>query len=275
VLTRGTPARVYKKGRWRQGEATASSARAEDIRIATWNVWFGGHMFEERGEALLSILEKRRPHVIALQEVTPALLERVLETPWVREDYRVSDIDLVQAYDVLMLSSLPVADVDWIELPSRMGRRLLAMRLACGLVVGTVHLESTDECAEPRADQLGIVQPALLAAADDVVLVGDFNFSPHDDIENAALDSTFVDVWAQLHPREPGHTVDSHANKMRHGAKGHHSQKRIDRIFVSSSRWRPRTVQLLGTQAIDITETFVSDHFGLEASFEVATEEEA
>ena len=240
-----------------------------DVRLITWNVWFGGHMFDERCEALLAELQRRRADVIALQEVTRELFFDLLHEPWVRAAYQVSP-KAMRAYDVVILSRLPIRRVVEVALPTSMGRRLVVAELACGLAVATVHLESTREEATTRAAQLAVIQPALVDRYDDVVLAGDMNFTPDDLLENAALDPSFVDVWPVLRPGEPGYTVDTDINTMRIQVRSTPVHKRIDRMFARSARWRARSIELIGTQPIDVDGTFTSDHFGLEAAFAVA-----
>lgn len=235
-----------------------------DVRVLTWNVWFCGHMFDERCTALLADLERRAPDVIALQEVTPELLARLVDAPWVMRRYQLSDLQLWQSYDVLLLSRLPVERVSTLELPTQMGRKLQIVELACGLAVATIHLESMKQSIEARAAQLRLIQPHLAALSADVALVGDMNFQPGDAVETGALDPSFVDVWPALRPDDPGYTADSERNAMRYALKPALSRKRIDRVFVRSARWRPTAIELVGTEPIDVDETFTSDHFGLE-----------
>ncbi len=239
-----------------------------DLRIVTWNVWFGPHRFAERGRALLAELERRRADVIALQEVTPPLLAAIHAEPWIRAAYRVSELEVL-GYDVAILSRVPVVEMRTLPLPTRMGRRLLVARLACGLDLATVHLESTRDCAPERARQLGIIQPLLARASEDVVLVGDMNFEPDAPLESAARDPSFVDVWPALRPDEPGFSIDSLRNPMRQRAMGKDTRKRIDRVFARTRRWRPAAIELVGTTPIDEAGTFVSDHFGLEVELAV------
>jgi tyrosyl-DNA phosphodiesterase 2 len=256
---------AFTGGRWEEA-ALAERTAPVDVRLVTWNVWFGGHMFEERCAALLAELARRRPEVIALQEVTEELLDELLAQPWVRAAYQVSTRRL-HHYDVVLLSRLPIRWMALIDLPSAMGRRLLTAELACGLTLATVHLESTASEAAARAAQLRIVQPALAERYPDVVLAGDMNFEPDHTLENAALDPSFVDVWPVLHPGEPGYTVDTDINLMRLQVNSNPARKRIDRIFARSSRWRAQAIELVGTAPIDLDGTFPSDHFGLEAAF--------
>jgi len=244
------------------GAATAGASPGE-LRIVTWNVWFGGYRFAARGAALLAELGRREPDVIALQEVTAPLLAAILGEPWVRAGYQVSE-EHVLGYDVAVLSRAPIVRLTTLPLPSGMGRRLLVARLACGLDVATVHLESTGACAEERAAQLRIIQPFLAREGADAVLLGDMNFEPGAPLETAALDPSFVDVWPALRPGEPGWSVDSERNPMRWDARpGKPSQKRIDRVFARAGRWRPASIELIGTSPIE-PRTFISDHFGLE-----------
>jgi tyrosyl-DNA phosphodiesterase 2 len=256
---------AFAGGEWSAAKRPAASAPV-DVRLLTWNVWFGGHMFEERCAALLADLERRKPDVIALQEVTPDLLGMLVDAPWVTRGYQLSDLQLWQGYDVLILSRLPIKQLSTLELPTRMGRKLLIAELACGLTIATIHLESMKESIAARETQLRLIQPHLAALSKDVALAGDMNFQPSDAIETAALDPSFVDVWPALHPDDPGYTADSEKNPMRFALKPKLSRKRIDRVFVRSARWRPTAIELVGTAPIDIDQTFTSDHFGLEVT---------
>jgi tyrosyl-DNA phosphodiesterase 2 len=259
---------AFAGGEWKAA-ARAAAASPVDVRLLTWNVWFGGHMFEERRAALLADLERRKPDVICLQEVTKDLLDVVIAQKWIRSAYTLSDIELFQTYDVAILSRLPVRRLSTLSLPTQMGRRLLVAELACGLSIGTIHLESMKQSTHPRANQLRLIQPAL-AELGDAVLCGDMNFQPADPVENAALDPAFLDVWPALHPDDPGYTADSQINRMRFSLKPALSRKRIDRVFVHGTRWKPSTIELVGTEPIDLDGTFTSDHFGLECTLTVA-----
>jgi len=254
---------VFVGGDWVQRARPRPARTAPvDVRMLTWNVWFGGHMFDERRTALLAELERRQPDVIALQEVTADLLSDLMAASWVRAHYQMSDVELFQSYDVVLLSRLPIHRLTSLSLPTSMGRRLLVAELACGLAIGTVHLESMKQSTHARATQLGLIQP-YLAGLGDAVLAGDMNFQPEDAIETAALDPTFVDVWPALRPDDPGYTADSQINRMRFSLKPTLSRKRIDRVFVRATRWRPGRIELVGTEPIDGEGNFTSDHFGL------------
>src|SRR5262245_53768998 len=113
------------KARWDYAKPGTDSAQTHAITLATFNVWFGEHSFEARFLAMLALLEKRRPDVIALQEVTIPFLAGLRSTPWVRSQYIISDFmgtTVAKAsYGVALLSRLPVEAMELHDLPTRMG----------------------------------------------------------------------------------------------------------------------------------------------------------
>lgn len=236
------------------------------LRVLTWNVYFGGHMFDDRRDALLAELARRRADVVMLQEVTLPLLAALIEQPWI-DEYHLSDTDgrSIGRYGVVLLSRRPLADVRWIDMPSQMGRLLLVADIA-DLTVATIHLESMALGRERRVEQLHRIRAEL--TGDDVLLAGDMNFGPDDDAENAALDPTLADLWPVLRGADPGYTVDTAVNGMRYQLKDKRTQKRIDRVFLRSETWRARSIELVGTEPIDDLGTWTSDHFGLEVCLE-------
>jgi tyrosyl-DNA phosphodiesterase 2 len=269
-LRPGTPlAFSPPNGAWLITPTPAPVAPAA-LSILTWNVWFGGHKFDQRRAALVEHLATRRADVIVLQEATPELLHAITHEDWARRDYQVSDATgrTLGDYGVLLLSRVPIAQLSFLELPSTMGRALLVAELANGLTVATVHLESMGHSAATRAGQLELIQMAV-ADSRDLVLAGDMNFAPDDPEENAVLDGTLVDLWPALHT-EPGYTIDSTANTMRQQVKCRPTHKRIDRIFLRSPSWRARKIELVGTEPFDDAGTFISDHFGLLVELDVS-----
>lgn len=238
-------------------------------RVLTWNVWFGEHQQEERTIALISELSRRRPEVIALQEITAPVREALDDLA----GYEAFDDEGGDGlgYGVVVMTRVAVARAAVLGgMPTQMGRRLVAVELASGLTVATIHLESTSFGGTDRVKQLGILQPWLRARSADWVLVGDMNFAPSDRAETAALEPGLVDVWPALHGDDPGYTVDTDVNTMRLESAGRAVQKRIDRVFLRSARWRATAIERVGSAPIDDFGTFTSDHFGLEVTLETA-----
>ncbi|HVZ32064.1 MAG TPA: endonuclease/exonuclease/phosphatase family protein [Polyangiaceae bacterium] len=237
------------------------------MRVATFNVWFDPFENEMRCRAVLDILERESPDVIALEEVTQPFLEALLETSWIRSHYAVSRLwlDPTVRYDVVMLSRLP-ARFTAHALTSQMGRMLHTLELetteGCIAVAG-VHLESMKEMTPVRLTQIDECLP-VLCRAPTAIWIGDFNAAP-DSQEDARIRAAFRDAWAEL-LADPGYTRDTTHNAMLARIKEDRHQ-RIDRIFLKSDHFRPLSIRMLGTEPIEGTagRVFPSDHFGLVA----------
>src|SRR5262249_5496138 len=131
----------------------ASIAPMAPLAALTWNVWFGGHRFDERCAALLDEIGRADADLIALQEVTPELFAYLVAAPW-PDGYALSDPtgDTLGDYGAVILSRLPMAQVELCPLPTEMGRSLVVVDIdapgvagAAALTFATVHLESLGE----------------------------------------------------------------------------------------------------------------------------------
>lgn len=244
----------------------------DSLSVATWNVWFGEYGFEERAGALLAELERRCLDIVALQEVTPRLLKIITACDWVREFYTLSEVEpaWMGDYGCLFLSRRAPSSVRRFKLPGVMKRYALLADFATShgpLTVVTVHLESMGFQHQVRGEQLQEIFWEMETAT-PVIFMGDFNFCSSNRPENDRLDRRYLDLWPVLHPELPGYTEDTTINSMRLAQKGKEKHVRYDRILLRDDRrrWSPCTIELLGTQPIE-PELFVSDHFGLLASF--------
>ena len=239
---------------------------ADALRLVTWNVWFGDWRHQDRQAALWQTLDRFDPDLICLQEMTfehlygPDIARRRERGDWISDES-------IHVYDVLMVARQAPLERQRIRLPTQMGRSLLVARLDVDppLTVATVHLESTRHAEQARMRQLELINEAL-ADEPNVAFVGDMNFTP--DSPPQALVEGWRDAWPELHPDDPGYTVDSELNHMR-GLKVSSKRARIDRVFLRGEGWRVRAIERLGTEAFpDDPLTFISDHFGLLATLE-------
>lgn len=252
------------------GGGVAQSSTLERLTIATFNVWFAPTFFSERCQALLALLAQHTPDIIVLQEVTPAFLQHILSAPWVQAHYNISDIngDSVDPYGVLILSRIPIADWQFLPLPTAMGRQLVIARARLNHTSTTfagVHLESLRYAAPTRTKQLTRIF-AQLAPEQHVALLGDFNFCASWD-ENQQLDSAYHDLWPLLHPEQPGYTHSTKPITLPINSSDTTTLVRFDRVLLRSQTpgWRAEAIELIGTAPIGNTATpiFPSDHFGL------------
>ena len=104
-------------------------------------------------------------------------------------------------------------------------------------------------------------------SAPTAIWLGDFNAAPASQ-EDQRIRAAFRDAWDEL-LTEPGYTRDTTQNAMLAQVKSDRHQ-RIDRVFVKSDAFEPRSIRMLGTEPIEGTDgrVFPSDHFGLIAELE-------
>jgi len=276
--------------KWR-GEAWLSVKEqaeftAPEITVITYNVWFDNSNRNIRWEAILELCEDQKADFVCLQEVTVEVCKGMCESPFVRENYFVSDFDgrTIGSYGCLLLSRFPVRFYRY-RLPTGMGRWLLAAealgngRRTC---VATVHLESLNQAPRRREQLLLIAQRMSISNYEAMWLMGDFNFDStrnfrKDDgnpLENLNIQDFFpgCDVWSNLWPDDPGPTFDTVRNKMLN--KQTFECMRYDRILHGpvASPWKALEIKLLD-QPIPGTDDKIwpSDHFGLLARFACVT----
>jgi tyrosyl-DNA phosphodiesterase 2 len=248
------------------GVEDAADASCDELTVATFNVWFDDYFADQRYRAIADLLSRVRPDIMVFQEITPAALSIFLTQPWIQEHYRRAAVVGGRAgnYGLLMLSRLPVAQVTYARLPTRMSRGFLRADFIVGgrpLVVCCVHLDSGKRSVRLRGRQLRRVFRAL-RSADDAVVLGDFNMR---DSEDARIVPPYRDVWPMLRPTADGFTEDTAINVMRFDSKNKHRQVRFDRVLHKGGGWAPTGIDLLGTQPISSSHprVFPSDHFGV------------
>lgn len=233
----------------------------QEFSVVTWNVWFDKFHRDERNIGLLTELKALRPHIIALQEVTPPFVRAIQACEWLKEDgYWVSGLQHNEIGAVL-LARVPVEQLSFRSLTSQMGRRLLLAEFQNGLHLATAHFESNRNSSEVRKQQL---QECFEILPSDAILLGDFNSAPEDP-ENEAVPAQAKDAWTVLHPDSEGYTFDTETNPTAHHLKRSTVQVRMDRILYQGGL-QAQEVRLLGTR--DISDGLrPSDHYGLWAKF--------
>ena len=272
--------------------------------LLTYNVWFGEHEFEGRAEATLRLIERARPAVVALQEVTPPFLRLLLREAWAAERYAFSTTDVnlpahaggVDGYGALLLVDRTLCpSFEIVELQTAMDRTLVlaTLQLPGGqeLKVGTVHLESLG--TQPtREHQLRRVAQALGGGRCPAVLVGDFNFDERrcwsqswtcasDGVSGERTDNDclaeilpgWVDLWPALRPGELGFTFDSETNCNAAVGAAAYEQMRYDRVMVGPgmlSTAAAGSIELVGTEVDAATGCPPSDHYGLMVDWDLS-----
>jgi len=202
-----------------------------------------------------------------LQEVIPRFIQKIIKESWVQDEYYMSDCtgSTVGSYGVILLSRIPITQLELHELYSQMDRSVLIAGLIINsqqISVATVHLESLDFSAPLRKQQLQAIFP-LLKDSHTCFFMGDFNFCSSWKVEQENLDPQYQDIWDVLHPSGPlGATIGPNYPSPKY------PPARFDRLLLrsTSNAWKCKDVQLVGGQKIgtqDTTDVFPSDHLGL------------
>ena len=277
-----------RSGEWTDapGVVADGPAPGASLRIATYNVLSDAFEAarthtERRIPAIVGELRALDADVIALQEVTPALVRALLASPWVRERYSVSEGPLARTVDpqgVLLLTRLPVTRL--VEHVFSRAKRAILAELGVGLAplaplvllrVVTIHLTSdrAPNAASVRRAHLGELLSALgPGGAGDapVVIAGDFNWDDGE-LDSLLTDHGFEDGWSALHPDSPGLTFDPERNPLAALMSRTRRRARLDRIFLRDGALslRPEQAALFATEPLPRTEPALhpSDHFGL------------
>jgi tyrosyl-DNA phosphodiesterase 2 len=250
--------------------------RRPPVRVLSYNVLADEVAVERRIAALMRVMERSRPDVLALQEVAPWFLDWIDGSKWLSEFYfaRIEGI-VARPNGQLIMSRWPTSRTRVRRLPGAQGRTLLVTHIELGpgerLCVATTHMESFLEDGPIRAQQLDMIFADLGPEHDDpevvgTVFCGDLNFGDGEQPDSAHLDPEFVDLWTTLHPGQPGHTWDIERSEMaRLGSFVGEPSRRLDRILLRSSHFEPATIEIIGDEPVEPGERglFPSDHFGL------------
>lgn len=257
----------------RRAAAETPAAPHTSLRVLTYNVLADAVHVEQRAPELLRLMREADADILALQEVAPWFARLLLEEPRVRAYQRATRAGkTVLAHEHIVLSRFPVLADETIALPGAQRRVVHLVTLEIDGVptaVATTHLESLLEDGPMRAQQLGVIF-GQLEPHGEALFAGDFNFGDGEMPETAALPSTFLDAWRAVHRDAPGYTWDVKRSRMARDASfPGEGSRRLDRILIRSSRWRPVSATILGDAPAPgpRRHVFPSDHFGVLASF--------
>ncbi|MFD9339107.1 poly(A) polymerase [Streptomyces sp. NPDC060028] len=270
-------------GAWRPAGSGPAAPGPAAVRLLTWNtLWdrYDAPRIDTAGRRplLLADLAAADADVIALQEVEPALLGMLLAEPWVRAGYTLgTDPGGKDVADsgLLVLSRLPVREAALHALGPHKAVTAVTVGTAAGpLVVAATHLTSdhSEHGAERRTAELARLAEGLGGVGADVALLGDFN----DGRSGAAGPAAALglrDAWSDVHGERDGTpTFDPAANPL--AAVGSLSGRaaRLDRILLRSPRARVAGAALRGERP-GPGGLYISDHYGVEATVDFASDE--
>ena len=82
-------------------------------------------------------------------------------------------------------------------------------------------------------------------------LLGDFNFDEGSKAETSAVPASYLDLWPTLVTDRPGYTWDPRSNWFAASSDPRSRASRIDRVYLRSNQWMPRSIHLVGCSVSD------------------------
>lgn len=110
------------------GEEKLAPAEVKTLTLVTYNVYERPMEEEKRIPALLRLLEESKADLIALQESHPWFMERLQKEAWAKT-YQVAQPKTKHGApcELCVLSKFPLDQVEYLELPGRLGRGALVI----------------------------------------------------------------------------------------------------------------------------------------------------
>jgi len=248
--------------------SAAATKPEKTATFVTYNVLADPGLADLRVPELLKIIGDCDADVIALQEVAPWFIQRLVKADWFKEYHAPkSDGKIICPRGLLILSKQPITSSDYGLLPSKQRRSYLIVETKVNgmeFKAATCHLDSFLKEGAVRAKQLDIIFKKL-SAGDNAIFLGDFNFSDNEQPETKHLDKAYVDAWTKTNPGKKGYTWNIETSEMaRKGSFPGEKSRRLDRILIRSKQAKPVSANILGDKPLKgKTDIFPSDHFGL------------
>jgi len=211
-----------------------------------------------RFAAIVQLIKKSGADVVALQEVERWFVHALQAHSWIKNQFHFSEYGPGQAPGGLyILSRYPIASTNYyeniqpgqVEVTTR-GRVLVAK---LGVKQQAVYVATTAldyRSSENRANSLEFIFRTLKPYR-HVFLLGDFNFDEGAKTEAAAIPRSYLDLWPTLISDKPGYTWDPRANWFAASSDPQSRASRIDRVYLRSNQWMPRSIHLVGCSVSD------------------------
>ena len=235
---------------------------------------------EKRYPLMLELMEHINADVFAFQEVTSVFLKYLVKSPFViNNNYYISEIpagSTCDPYGNMIISKYPFAMEMCRYSPTK---RVIAgfwkvNKRIFGLPV--VHLISNQGGGPKRREkEMQVIWKHMSRVADEILIVGDFNFREGDENGNSVTqENKMIDVWKHIFPNDLGTTFNPKENMICKATSEKGLPFRYDRMYLKSKNWKARTIEVVGNNPTvtkinnEDFKLFPSDHYGLFASFQ-------
>jgi len=178
--------------------ASAFLSRAAELSNSDLYVLADPALRKERIPTLLALLETSDAEIIALQEVTPWLLQELKRKQWFG-NYHAPDLadKVICPGGLLILSKNKIDNVEFGHLPSRQNRAFLKVDTSIAgrtFTIAACHLDSPLKAGAIRSKQLDSLFEKLKEKT-NAILLGDFNFGDDEMPETTHLRKQYKDAW--------------------------------------------------------------------------------
>jgi len=250
-------------------------------------------MADMRRPKCFDFLRSCDAHVITLNEVCIQFYEELLLKPWVQQQYWIAELGTHSLTPGnLILSRFPIRSSYSHQFKmSQKTNNVIEIVLPKGkrpIWISTAHLKAGpfDTNGRFRRAQTHemLSQLKYLCSTPNYIMMGDFNIRSSENEVIKALEAQCVDVWAHLHPDDPGLTYDPWNNTLADMASKRirlldsnrtKVANRYDRIFINSPYLHPISAGIIGKDPIDKLQDgenlYLSDHWALEAIIQVTS----
>lgn len=270
-----------------QGEEVAEidSNRSEPRQDPTWPSLRHPHCFR--------FLDSRKADIITLNEVSAEFFSKLLKEPWARS-YWISELNVAHSgigNCILSLFPIRASFIHTFRLSEKVNNVVEIVLPGTDnptLWVSTAHLKAGPMATNGRFRRSQSTEMArqleYLAPGDSPrIIMGDLNIRS---AENETLQAfaDWMDIWALLHPNEDGYTYNPWENDLAKmaseracalDARRTKMSNRYDRILTKGAAIKHQSIEILATESIgNIPDSenrlFISDHYALEATIELA-----
>ncbi|CAF4746129.1 unnamed protein product [Rotaria sp. Silwood1] len=251
------------------------------FKLISWNI--DGldrlqHTLEERTRGVVAVIQREKPDAVFLQEVIPESLFLLNNS--------LSEYDFYTGYFVAILTRrdiLKVQSHEVIPYPgTQMDRNLLIVHViyegSIEIDLMTSHHESCQPGADERIRQLKLCFKKMVETpANRIVLFGgDLNMRDNELVKAGDIPAGICDLWIEMGKhQEYAYTWDMQRNtNLDFSANNFQPRCRFDRLYFRAAtspmvKFKPVAFKLEGLEIIQSIQRFCSDHWAIQAEFEV------
>lgn len=258
-------------GGCRNHSAVTTPGPDNELRVFVYNIHHGRGMDGEVNiERIADLIRQKKPHLVALNEVDSGversgnidIMEQLSESLEMEPVFSKNLDHEGGEYGNGILTSLPLASSENLHLKQveeGEQRGLLQAEVEFNgmeIVFMTTHLDHQSNMNRRSAVEQ-IIETTQKYSGTPVIIAGDFNTTPGDDVITGMKDF-FTDVWEEQ-GKGPGYTIPVPASK---------ADRRIDYIFYSYNEGE----SYLQAVHMEVINSEASDHLPVFAGFEIVKE---